>query len=469
MTKRITIIGAGPGGYSAAFAAAKKGAEVTLVESHYLGGTCLNWGCIPTKTLKASAEAFELVHNAQLFGILTEGNPKIDMPTVIERKEKVTNTLRGGLEKTCAQLKVKTLFGVGTIKNANLVEVVSADGKKIQIESDDIIIATGSSTLNLPNLPIDHKHVLTSDDALELKYVPETMIIVGGGVIGCELAFIYQTFGSKVTLVEGLDRVLPMPSLDEEMSKIIQREMKKTGIKTELASIVKSCEVKENKVVAEIITSPFLENVKPKEPKALEADVIVVAVGRIPNTQNLGLQEAHVETDKRGFIHANEFLETNIPHIYAIGDVLGPSKIMLAHMAATEGLIAIENIFGAQKACDYHVCPSAIFVSPEIGSVGLTEKQAQEQGFEIQVEISQFRELGKAQAMGSLPGAFKLIADKKTGKLLGAHIAGAHASDLIAELALALQMGATIKDIAHTIHAHPTLAEGVMETAHKML
>lgn len=469
MTKQITILGAGPGGYTAAFAAAKKGAEVTLIESHYLGGTCLNWGCIPTKTLKASAEAFELIHNAKDFGVLTEGNAKIDMPAVIARKEKVSATLRGGLEKTCARLKVKTIFGVGTIKNANLVEVLGADGVITLVESDDIIIATGSSTLNLPNLPIDHKNVLNSDDALELNYVPESMIIVGGGVIGCELAFIYQAFGTKVTLIEGLERVLPIPSLDEEMSKIIQREMKKAGIKTELASVVNTCTVKDNKVFAEVISSPFLENTKIKEPKILEADIIVVAVGRVPNTQNLGLQELNVETDKRGFIVANEYLETNIPHIYAIGDVLGPSKIMLAHMAATEGLVAIENIFGTKKACDYRVCPSAIFVSPEIGSVGLSEKQALDQGYDIQVEVSQFRELGKAQAMGALPGAFKLIADKKTGKLLGAHIAGAHASDLIAELALALQMGATIKDIAHTIHAHPTLAEGIMEAAHKML
>ncbi len=468
MAKKITIIGAGPGGYTAAFEAAKKGADVTLIERNFLGGTCLNYGCIPTKNLKASAEAFELVHNAKNFGIITGAEATIDMQAVIARKEKVSVTLRGGLEKTCAQLKVKTVFGNAKIINANLVEVKTNEGIT-KIESDDIIIATGSSTLNLPNLPIDHKFILDSDDALELKYVPKSIIIVGGGVIGCELAFIYQAFGSKVTLVEGLDRVLPMPSLDEEMSKIIQREMKKSGISTELASVVDTCEIKNNKVIANVIPSPFLEHTKVKESKTIEADVIIVAVGRVPNTQNLGIEELGIECDKRGFIITNEYLESNILHIYAIGDILGPSKIMLAHMAVAEAFIAIDNIFGAKKTCNYTICPSAIFTSPEIGSVGITEKQAKEQGLDIKVEVFQCRELGKAQAMGSLAGAFKLIADAKTNKLIGAHIAGAHASDLIAELALAMQLNASIEDIAHTIHAHPTLAEGVFEAAHRMI
>ena len=469
MAKRITIIGAGPGGYSAAFDAAKKGAEITLIESHFLGGTCLNWGCIPTKTLKASAEAFELVNHAKELGVICEGTTHIDMEAVITRKEKVSAILRGGLEKTCAQLKIKTVFGVAKIINANLVEVINQDASITKIESDTIIIATGSSSLDLPNLPVDHKSILSSNDALELKHVPESMIIVGGGVIGCELAFIYQAFGSTVTLVEGLERVLPVPSLDEEMSKILHREMKKAGIKVELCRIVESSEIKGDKVHATIIDSPFLTHAKSTPPSTLEADVLVVAVGRVPNTHELGLQAAGIETDARGYIVVNEYLETNIPNIYAIGDVLGPSKIMLAHMAVAEGFVAIKNIFGHKEACDYRVCPSAIFVNPEIGSVGLSEKQAQEQGFDIQVELFQFRELGKAQAMGTLPGAFKLIANKADGKLLGAHIAGAHATDLIAELALAIKLGANIADIAHTIHAHPTLAEGVFEAAHRML
>ena len=238
MSKRITIIGAGPGGYTAAFDAAQKGATVTLIEAKHLGGTCLNCGCIPTKTLKSSAEAFETIHQAKEYGLKFEGTATVDMEAVVARKEKVSSVLRGGLEKTAANLKVNVVFGTAKVISANLVEVTKADGSIEKVEGDDLIIATGSSPLNLPSLPVDHKHILSSDDALELKYVPKSIIIVGGGVIGSELAMIFQTFGSKVTIVEGLDRVLPVPSLDEEMSKILLREMKKAGIKAELGRIV---------------------------------------------------------------------------------------------------------------------------------------------------------------------------------------------------------------------------------------
>jgi len=469
MSKRITIIGAGPGGYTAAFEAAKKGATVTLIESTWLGGTCLNCGCIPTKTLKASAEAFETVKHASTFGILGVENFKLDMPSVISRKRKTTEILRGGLEKTCAQLKIELIYGTAKIISASLVEVNKKDKSTKNIESDSIIIATGSSTLNLPKLPIDHTHILNSNDALELEHVPASLIIVGGGVIGCELAFIYNSFGSKVTIVEGLDRALPIPSVDEEMSKIIQREMKKVGIKLETHRTVQDAQIVNNKVQAKIGASPFLKNIpeSAKNEAIIEADMLIVAVGRIPNTKDLGLIEAKIETDKRGFIITNEYLETNIPNIYAIGDVLGPAKIMLAHMASMEGIIAANNCLGANEKINYDVVPSGIFVSPEIGTVGLSEAQAIEKGYDVITSIFQFRELGKAQAMSELPGAFKLIADKKTNKLLGAHIAGAHATDLIAELTLALKLGATIKDIAHTIHAHPTLAEGTFEAAER--
>ena len=238
MSKRITVIGAGPGGYTAAFDAAKKGASVTLIEAKWLGGTCLNCGCIPTKTLKSSAEAYETIHQAKEYGINVAGEATVDMPAVIARKEKVSSVLRGGLEKTAAQLKVNLIMGTAKVISANLVEVTKADGSVEKVESDDIIIATGSSPLNLPSLPVDHKYILSSDDALLLQYVPKSIIIVGGGVIGSELAMVFNTFGSKVTIIEGADRVLPVPSLDEEMSKILTREMKKAGIKTEVRRVV---------------------------------------------------------------------------------------------------------------------------------------------------------------------------------------------------------------------------------------
>ncbi len=470
MPMRMTIIGAGPGGYTAAFEAAKAGVEVTLVESTWLGGTCLNCGCIPTKTLKASAEALETAHRAAEFGLAGTCELKADMPAIVARKRRVSETLRGGLEKTCAKLKVRVVMGRGQVVSSSLVRVTGADGSVEDIAGDKVIIATGSSTLNLPSLPVDHKYILNSDDALELDHVPSSVIIVGGGVIGTELAFIYRAFGSKVTVVEGQTRILPVPSVDKDMSALIQREMKKAGIAAELCRTVNSTEVRDGKVIAHLGPSPFLpeESIPASARKegTLEAEAIFVTVGRVPNTEGLGLAEAGIATDRRGYITVNDELETSVPGIYAIGDILGPARIMLAHMASAEAFIAVKNCLGGHEVARYDVVPSGIFASPEVADVGLTEEQAKEKGYDVAVSTFQFRELGKAQAMGQLPGVFKLVADKSSGKLLGAHLAGAHATDLIAEATLALQLGASVQDIAHTIHAHPTLAEGMFEAAH---
>lgn len=468
MSQRITIIGGGPGGYTAAFSAAKAGALVTLVEAAHMGGTCLNWGCIPTKTLKASAEALETAHRLAEFGIAGGGEARPDMPAIVARKNKVSEILRGGLEKTCARLKVTLLRGRGEVVNAGLVRVHAADGSVQDVVGDKVIIATGSSTLNLPTLPVDHARIITSDDALELQAVPGRMLVVGGGVIGCELAFIFQALGSKVTVVEGLDRVLPVPSIDADLSKLIQREMKKRGIGCELARTATRAEVTQNGVQITLGPSPFVKDLPPSAQKesVLEADVVLVAVGRVPNTAGLGLAEAGVETDPRGWIKADTTLQTNVPGIYAVGDVLGPARIMLAHVASMEGLVAVRNCLGASEVMEYSTVPAAVFTSPEVATVGLTESQAREQGYNVACPQSNFRELGKAQAMGELAGLFKLVVDVDTGKLLGAHLAGAHVSDIIAEPTLAMQLGATAKDLARTIHAHPTLAEGIFETAH---
>lgn len=469
MALRITVIGAGPGGYTAAFDAARRGAEVTLVESKWLGGTCLNCGCIPTKTLKSSAETLENIRRAAEFGISGAGTPTVDMPAVIARKRKVSETLRGGLEKTCQKLKVKVVSGRGQVISANLVKVDMADGSVQDVEGDKVIIATGSNVLNLPSLPVDGTHVLSSDEALELDHVPARLVIVGGGVVGMELAFIFRAFGSEVTVVEGQNRLLPVPSVDEEMSKLLLREAKKKGIKVELCRTVAATRVEDGKVFADLGPSPFLAPelvpASAKKPAMLEADCLFMTIGRVANSAGLGLAEAGIETDKRGYIVVNDFLETSVPGVYAIGDILGPARIMLAHMASAEAHVAVANIFGAQEKPNYDVVPSGIFSSPEIGDVGLTEAQAKTRGLDVVTAEFQFRELGKAQAMGELPGVFKLVADKSSGKLLGAHFAGAHATDLISECALALQLGASVADIAGTIHAHPTLAEGVMEAA----
>lgn len=466
MSLRLTVIGGGPGGYTAAFAAARAGMSVTLVESDRLGGTCLNNGCIPTKTLKASADALEVALRLSQFGIAGLGTPCADPAAVLARKEKVCATLRGGLEKACAALGVTLVRGRGRVLGAGLVEAATEEGPR-RIEGDRVIIATGSSALELPGLPVDHRHVLTSDDALALDRVPSSLVIVGGGVIGCELAFIYQAFGAKVTVVEGQNRLLPLPSVDADMAALLQREMKKRRIGCELGRTLKDLRVEGGMVKAVLGPSPFIAEPTPAQSKEapIEAEAVLVTVGRAPNTSGLGLAEAGIAVDGRGWIQADEYMSTSLPGVYAVGDVLGPSKIMLAHVAAVEGLCAVRNCLGQDARMDYAVVPSGIFTSPEVGCVGLTEAQAAAAGHEVRVATFQMRELGKAQAMNELPGMFKLVADAATGKVLGAHIAGAHATDLIAEAALALRMGASVRDIADTIHAHPTLAEGLYEAA----
>ncbi|UZP66619.1 dihydrolipoyl dehydrogenase [Desulfovibrio mangrovi] len=462
----ITIIGAGPGGHIAAFDAARRGAAVTLVEKGEVGGTCLNTGCIPTKTIKASAEALETAGRLAEFGIRTGVESvgyQADMPAIVARKERVRKILCGGLEKTCAALKIRLVRGAAELGANRSVLVHTEEGTE-QIHSDAVIIATGSKILDLPSLPVDHKHIINSDDALNLDHVPARMIIVGGGVIGCELAFIYRAFGAEVTIIEGLNRLLPIPSVDEEMSRLLLREAKKHGIRVELARTVKQATVENGVVQCVLSPSPFVEGVTGPD-ATVETDMVLVAVGRSPNTEGLKLAEAGVETDNRGWIKADLRMRTSVEGVYAIGDALGPARIMLAHVASAEGLCAVANCFGEERELDYNVIPAGIFTSPEMGTVGLSETEAAQAGIEFRSQVFQFRELGKAQAMGELPGLFKLICEKESGKIIGAHIAGAHATDLIAEAALAMEKGLTAADLAHTIHAHPTLAEGLYEAA----
>ncbi len=461
---RITIIGGGPGGYSAAFFAAKAGCEVTLIEKQSLGGTCLNTGCVPTKTLKATADALETIQGAASYGIslATAGEAAVDMPAVLARKDKVIATLVGGLTKSCAKLKITYHAGVGRILNAHQVEVQTAT-ETFVVEGDKIIIATGSKVREIPVFPFDGKHIIHSDDILERQDLPEHMVVVGGGVVGCEMAFIYRSFGVNVTLVEGQGRILPIPGVDSEMSTLIQREMKKKRIAVHLGSTLGDVRVENGKVYAQV---------QPLDPEGkgkitpIECDAVLVTIGRSAVTEGLGLAEAGVATDAQGWITVDEHLRTSVPGIYAIGDILGPQYIMLAHMAAAEGVHAVRHILEQDLSpMDYTVVPSAIFTSPEVGCVGLSEEQAKEQGIDVQCASFLMRELGKAQASGHLAGSIKLVAEAGTGRLLGAHMAGEHASDLIAEAALCMKMGGTAQDLANTIHAHPTLAEGVFEAA----
>ena len=387
------------------------------------------------------------------------------------RKNEVIQILAAGIRNIFKSYGIEYLEGTARVPDPRTLRVTGSAGDSRDLAVDRLILASGSKPLVFPAFPFDGEHILSSNDALVLKEIPESILIIGAGVIGCEFAFIFQALGSRVTVVEALPRVIGLPSIDEDCSKILQREMKKKKIALYLDKTVEKTEIQGGSVKVTIGPSPWLKEVKEKDKKPSEVEVqkVLVSIGRQSNADDLGLKELGLEADARGWIAANEKLETNIPGIYAIGDALGPSKIMLAHVASTEGIVAAENIMGRVRRMNYEVVPSGIFTFPEVANVGLTELQAREKGLEARSDSFPFRGLGKPQAMGEIVGQVKIVSDRKNGRVLGVHIAGPHATDLIAEGALAIQLGATVGDLAHTIHAHPTLAEAVMEAAHKAL
>ena len=457
MTIKLTIIGAGPGGYVAAIRAAQKGAAVTLIEGAEVGGTCLNRGCIPTKTLIASAEALERTRTAADFGVLVSGEVSYDLTKIRERKDKVVATQVKGIRGLFKSWGVDLVEGRGTILSPDIVRVVRKDGAVADVKSDKVIIATGSRPAKLPGFPFDGESVITSDEAIQLTSIPKSLLIVGAGVIGSEFAFIYRSFGAEVTMVEMMAHAVSTE--DEEMSELLERELKKAKIK--------------------LVTNVKVENVE-KGPDGMmvarlsnktevRTERILVSIGRSMNSEDLGLDNAGVVIGRRGEITVNEKMETNVPGIYAVGDVTG--NMMLAHVASRQGLVAVDNALGGDSRMDYTVVPAGIFTMPEIGSVGLREKQAIETGIRYKVGRFPFRGLGKAHAMGEITGMAKIIVDEATDKVIGVHLCGAHATDLIHEGALAIQMGATAQQLGAMIHAHPTLAEAIMEASedvHKM-
>ncbi len=447
---RVTVLGAGPGGYVAAIKAAQLGAEVTVIEESEVGGTCLNWGCIPTKTLIASAEVLHKTRNAKNYGLELEGTISPNIEKIVERKNKVVGTQVKGIRGLFKSWGVRLVEGRGVIDTPGKINVTLKDGSTETVETDRIIIATGSRPAQIPVFPFDGKRILSSDHAINPDSVPESLLIVGAGVIGCEFAFIYKEFGSEVTMVEMMPNAVSTE--DEEISKLLERELKKNKIKVLTNTSVEKVDVKEDGVSVQLSNG-----------KSIDAEKVLVSIGRSVNTENMGLDEVGVKRGNRGEIIVDSTMQTNIEGIYAIGDVTG--GIMLAHLASKEGVVAVENAMGGNSKVNYDVIPAAIFTSPEIGSVGLREKQVAEKGIKYKVGRFQFRGLGKAHAMGEISGLFKIIAAEETDKILGAHIIGAHASDLIHEVAIAMEKGLTVKDIAHTIHSHPTLAEGIMEAA----
>ena len=449
--KRLIVLGAGPGGYVAAIKAAQLGAKVTIIEDTEVGGTCLNRGCIPTKALIASAEAIDKINRAEEYGIEIKGEVSCNLSKIIERKNKVVAIQVKGIRSLLKSWGIELLEGRGKIKDVNKVEVALKDGSNRTAEGDNIIIATGSRPARISLFSFDGKDIITSDEALNITEIPKNVLIVGAGVIGCEFAFILKELGAEVTIVEMLSHAVATE--DEEISEILERELKKRKIKLILNTKIEKIEKNsEGNLTAKL-----------SDGKEIKTEKVLVSIGRALNTENIGLEELGIKKGKKGEIEVNSRMETNVSGIYAIGDVVG--GIMLAHVASTEGIVAAENIMGHSRAMDYNIVPAGIFTMPEIGSVGLREKQAKDKGIDIKVGRFQFRGLGKAHAMGEIAGMAKIIADAKTDKVLGLHIIGAHAADLVHEGAVAMKLGATAKDIGNTIHAHPTLSEAIMEAS----
>ncbi|MBI4690847.1 MAG: dihydrolipoyl dehydrogenase [Nitrospirae bacterium] len=447
---RITIIGAGPGGYVAAIKAAQLGAQVTVIEDTEVGGTCLNRGCIPTKALVASAETLHKVKSSEEYGIEIKGDIIPNLSRIMERKGKVVSTQVKGIRSLFKSWGVNLIEGRGMLLTPEKVEVRKRDGSTEIVETDKIILATGSRPARIPIFPFDGERILSSDDALNIKTVPSSLIIVGAGVIGCEFACIFRELGTEITMVEMLPRAVSTE--DPEISELLEKELKKKKIKLLTGVKVERTEGKHDGIYV------FLS-----DGRELISEKLLVSIGRSLNTENIGLEAVGIKKGVRGEIEVNEKMETNIDGIYAVGDVTG--GILLAHVASKEGIIAGYNACGVEKKIDYSIVPAAIFTSPEIGSVGLREHHAQEKGIKIRTGHFQFRGLGKAHAMGEIAGFVKVIADEATDKVLGMHIIGAHASDLIHEGAIAIKAGLKVRDIAEAIHAHPTLSEGIMEAS----
>lgn len=473
MAENIIIIGAGPGGYVAALRAAGLGARVTLIEKENLGGTCLNHGCIPSKIMKNSADLLLNCLKAGSMGIKISGTVSPDIRALMQRKENVLESQRKGLAGLLEKAGVNVVMGRVKIVCPGKVAVVSDREQSISVFYDKLIIAAGTVPMNVSAFPFDHEKILSSNDILSLDYIPKSLTIVGGGVIGCEFAFIFSALGCQVTIVEAMDRVLPLPGVDASCSKLLLREMKKCKIKVLTDTIVTRAENKSSGLDIFLGVSPFTQPAGKLKTQIVQSDVMAVCIGRSSLAKELGLENIGLETDKAGWIAVNEYMQTRVHNVYAIGDILGPAHVMLAHVAYHEGLVAAANACGQtgtpKIAMSYDAVPGAIFTMPEIGTVGLTEKQAREQGKDIETAVVNFRVLGKSHAIDQISGETKMIVEKGSGKVLGVHITGPHATDLIAEAALAIRKGLTAKDLAHTIHAHPTLAEIMGEAALKII
>lgn len=450
----VTVIGAGPGGYVAAIRCAQLGLKTAIIEKSNLGGTCLNVGCIPSKALLDSSEHYHnAVHNFTAHGIDIE-TPKVNFGQMIQRKREVVETNVKGIEYLMGKNKIEVFNGLGSFKDATHIIVTKDDGTTEEIESKNIIIATGSYSSELPFAKTDKERIITSTEALELKEIPKHLIVIGGGVIGLELGSVYLRLGSEVTVVEFMDRIIP--GMDGALSKELTKVLKKQGMKFHISTKVTEVTNNGNDVTVKA------EN-KRGEELNFEGDYVLVAVGRSPYTDGLGLENAGIETDERGRIKTNDHLQTNVSNVYAIGDAVAGA--MLAHKAEEEGVLVAEQLAGQKPHINYNLIPGVVYTWPEVAGVGQTEEQLKEAGVKYKVGSFPFRALGRARASMDLDGFAKILADESTDEILGIHIIGARAADLIAEAVVAMEYRASAEDISRMSHAHPTFAEAIKEAA----
>lgn len=449
----LLIIGSGPGGYVAAIRASQLGLKTAVVERESLGGICLNWGCIPTKSLLKSAQVYGYLQHASDYGVQIDGQVSPDLDKMVERSRSVAEGMSKGVQFLFKKNKIEVISGTGKLKSPGVVTVTNPDGKETEVTAGHIILATGARTRELPNLKQDGKKIIGYREAMTLPSKPASIVVVGSGAIGSEFAFFYNSIGTEVTLVEFLPNVVPLE--DEEVSKQLERSFKKAKMKVMTSSSVESVD-----------TSGKLCKVKIKTPKGeqeVEAEIVLSAVGITPNLENLGLEELGVELEN-GKVKVDTYYQTNVKGVYAIGDIVhGPA---LAHAASAEGITCVEKIAGHQpQPVDYGNIPACTYTNPEVASVGMTEKAAREAGYEIKVGKFPFTASGKASAAGVKDGFVKLIFDDKYGELLGAHLIGDNVTEMIAELVVARKLETTGEEIIKAVHPHPTMSEAVMEAA----
>lgn len=448
----LVVLGGGPGGYTAAIRAAQLGLTTGIIEADRLGGVCLNWGCIPTKALLKNAEILHQFKKASQWGI-TYDNLRFDFGKVIKRSRDIADKISKGVEFLMRKNKIDYMPGYGTLSGEGTIEVKPKSGMPYEVKAKHIIIATGAHARTLPGVTIDRKRIITSTEAMTLSEQPRSLIVIGAGAIGIEFAYFYNALGTNVTVVEMMPTILPVE--DRELTKELEKSLQKQGIEILTGTKV------------EAVTS-LTDHVKvvvngTEGKKELKADIALMAIGVEGNLEGFGLQKLGVAIE-RGHIQVDKDYRTNVPGLYAIGDVIGPP--WLAHVASAEGIHCVEAIKGLHpEPIDYSTIPGCTYCQPQIASVGLTEEKARAEGYEVKIGKFPFRPLGKAIAVGETEGMVKLIFDAKYGELLGAHIMGSEATELIAELALAKKLEATGKSLFHTVHAHPTLSEAVMEAA----